>query len=178
MTTQENLIKKLDARTAKVSVLGLGYVGLPLAVIFAEAGFEVFHGEPGVIGAVFGVITSSLEALFGQQGLFFKGLFLLQHLPFVVSGDLCQDIVDLEADAVELDVVAVGDGDDGGTVGKVAGLRHGADDYVTKPFGIRELLARVDALARRAAAAPDDVDELRRRANIALREMLEAVKSA
>ncbi len=37
---------------------------------------------------------------------------------------------------------------------KVAGLRAGADDYVTKPFGVKELLARVDAFARRAAATP------------------------
>lgn len=42
---------------------------------------------------------------------------------------------------------------------KVEGLRGGADDYLTKPFGIGELLARVDALLRRAgktdmAAAP------------------------
>ena len=33
---------------------------------------------------------------------------------------------------------------------KVRGLRLGADDYVTKPFGAMELLARVDALLRRA----------------------------
>jgi DNA-binding response OmpR family regulator len=33
---------------------------------------------------------------------------------------------------------------------KVRGLRLGADDYVTKPFGLLELLARVDALLRRA----------------------------
>jgi DNA-binding response OmpR family regulator len=41
---------------------------------------------------------------------------------------------------------------------KVKGLRLGADDYVTKPFGAMELLARVDALLRRsrisATAAP------------------------
>lgn len=34
---------------------------------------------------------------------------------------------------------------------KVRGLRSGADDYVTKPFGTEELLARIDALARRLA---------------------------
>lgn len=33
---------------------------------------------------------------------------------------------------------------------KVAGLNSGADDYVTKPFGIKELLARVNALLRRS----------------------------
>jgi CheY-like chemotaxis protein len=33
---------------------------------------------------------------------------------------------------------------------KVRGFRLGADDYVTKPFGLMELLARVDALLRRA----------------------------
>ncbi len=35
---------------------------------------------------------------------------------------------------------------------KVRGLRMGADDYVTKPFGLLELLARVEALLRRANA--------------------------
>lgn len=35
---------------------------------------------------------------------------------------------------------------------RVAGLRLGADDYVVKPFSIRELLARIDALLRRSPA--------------------------
>lgn len=37
---------------------------------------------------------------------------------------------------------------------KVIGLELGADDYVTKPFGMRELLARVHAQLRRAGQAP------------------------
>jgi two-component system, OmpR family, alkaline phosphatase synthesis response regulator PhoP len=37
---------------------------------------------------------------------------------------------------------------------KVQGFRLGADDYVTKPFSVLELLARVGALLRRSGAAP------------------------
>lgn len=40
---------------------------------------------------------------------------------------------------------------------KVAGLVEGADDYVTKPFGARELLARVRALGRRASPLPESL---------------------
>ena len=40
-TKQEILAEKIRSRTAKVGVIGLGYVGLPLAVEFANAGFSV-----------------------------------------------------------------------------------------------------------------------------------------
>jgi DNA-binding response OmpR family regulator len=36
---------------------------------------------------------------------------------------------------------------------KVRGLRSGADDYVTKPFGVQELFARIDAVMRRSDVA-------------------------
>jgi DNA-binding response OmpR family regulator len=42
----------------------------------------------------------------------------------------------------------------GQEIDKVVGLDLGADDYVTKPFGVRELLARIHALLRRTAVAP------------------------
>src|SRR4051812_44094025 len=52
----------------------------------------------------------------------------------------------------------------GQEIDKVVGLELGADDYVTKPFSLRELLARVHALLRRAepgavaAEGPDAID--------------------
>lgn len=42
---------------------------------------------------------------------------------------------------------------------KVSGLEGGADDYITKPFSARELLARINALLRRAGPAEDSVLE-------------------
>jgi UDP-N-acetyl-D-glucosamine dehydrogenase len=43
---QDTLIEELNNRTARLVVLGLGYVGLPLAVVFAEAGFNVMGIDP------------------------------------------------------------------------------------------------------------------------------------
>ncbi len=50
---------------------------------------------------------------------------------------------------------------------KVAGLELGADDYVTKPFGIQELIARVRAVLRRAGQ-PSHLPELLRVGEITL----------
>jgi len=69
-------------------------------------------------------------------------------------------------------------------VDKVLGLETGADDYLTKPFGIREFVARVHALQRRAqrateaaahaspvTAGPLTVDPARRNARLGGREV-------
>ena len=50
---------------------------------------------------------------------------------------------------------ALGDTDD-----RVAGLRAGGDDYLVKPFAFAELLARIDALARRSNASKNIATEL------------------
>ena len=43
---------------------------------------------------------------------------------------------------------------------RVQGLRLGADDYVVKPFSVRELLARVDAVLRRSPERPSHVSKI------------------
>ncbi len=48
------LVERLTTRQARVAVVGMGYVGLPLAVVFAEAGFDVTGIDP---------IASKMEAL-------------------------------------------------------------------------------------------------------------------
>ena len=44
---------------------------------------------------------------------------------------------------------------------RLEGFRRGADDYVVKPFSVRELLARVDAVLRRSPERPRAVEEFR-----------------
>lgn len=48
----------------------------------------------------------------------------------------------------------------GQTWNKVTGLKTGADDYVTKPFDMQELMARIEALLRRAPTKPARQTEL------------------
>jgi UDP-N-acetyl-D-glucosamine dehydrogenase len=46
MSIKDTLIEKLKNKTAEIAILGLGYVGLPLAVVFGEAGFKVTGIDP------------------------------------------------------------------------------------------------------------------------------------
>ena len=65
-------------------------------------------------------------------------------IPRLDGVEVCRRLRELRPDLPILMLTARGSEDD-----KVRGLQTGADDYVTKPFGTRELLARVEALARR-----------------------------
>jgi len=72
-------------------------------------------------------------------------------LPGKSGFDVCRDARAARFDLPILMLTAKGQ-----EIDKVLGLELGADDYVTKPFGVRELLARVHALLRRSDCAPAD----------------------
>ena len=70
------------------------------------------------------------------------------RLPGMGGTELCARV--RQSSTVPIIVLSV----KGDETTKVQAFDAGADDYVTKPFGIDELLARIRALMRRAAAAP------------------------
>jgi len=68
-------------------------------------------------------------------------------LPGASGYDICKQIRAKKISSPILMLTAKGQ-----EIDKVVGLDLGADDYVTKPFGVRELLARIQALLRRSGA--------------------------
>jgi len=70
-------------------------------------------------------------------------------LPGLSGYDICKQLRAKKVATPVLMLTAKGQ-----EIDKVVGLDLGADDYVTKPFGVRELLARIHALLRRTSAAP------------------------
>jgi len=69
-------------------------------------------------------------------------------LPKMSGYDLCRELRNKGIDTPIIMVTARGQ-----EIDKVLGLELGADDYVTKPFSLRELLARIHAILRRRPSA-------------------------
>ncbi|HEY4952138.1 MAG TPA: response regulator transcription factor [Verrucomicrobiae bacterium] len=69
-------------------------------------------------------------------------------LPGASGYDICKQLRAKKISAPILMLTAKGQ-----EIDKVVGLDLGADDYVTKPFGVRELLARIQALLRRSGGS-------------------------
>lgn len=87
----------------------------------------------------------------GQQALetFSNGPVDLLLLDIMMPGksgyDVCREIRKTNTTVPIILLTAKGE-----EIDKVVGLELGADDYVTKPFGVRELLARISAVLRRS----------------------------
>ena len=79
-------------------------------------------------------------------------LILDRDLPEVHGDDVCREVVRLRLDVRVLMLTAAS-----AVAERVAGLSLGADDYLSKPFALAELAARVRALGRRSRPAPPPV---------------------
>src|SRR5689334_17061336 len=107
----------------------------------------------GLRGAGYDVATATTA----QEALAAVGLrppdavVLDLRLPDGSGTDVCRELRTWSAAPIVV-VSAVGDEDE-----KIAALDAGADDYVTKPFAIGELLARLRAVARRAGSPGEPI---------------------
>jgi two-component system, OmpR family, copper resistance phosphate regulon response regulator CusR len=77
-------------------------------------------------------------------------------IPYLSGIQLCREIRETNSTMPILFLTALGTTDD-----KVAGFDAGADDYLVKPFEIKELIARVKALTRRSAGFSEVMRELK-----------------
>jgi len=114
----------------------------PLAFLLEREGYETTVAEDGLAGL----------AEFDRNG---ADLILLDlMLPGLAGTEVCREvrmrssvpIIMLTAKDSEVDIVV--------------GLELGADDYVTKPYSTRELLARIRAVLRRRAEDVDEADSV------------------
>ena len=110
--------------------------GISLSLIdeFESEGFEVYGARDGVIGLA--MIEQNPPDL----------IILDLMLPFMNGYEICKKLRK-DGNNVPIIMLTVKNQE----VDMVLGLELGADDYVTKPFSLRELLARVNALLRRSA---------------------------
>ncbi len=112
------------------------HILLGLEEVLKSDGFEVAGCSRG---------DQAIEAVGKHQ----PALIVLDvMLPGLSGYDICKQ---LRAKKVSIPILMLTA--KGQEIDKVVGLDLGADDYVTKPFGVRELLARIQALLRRAAPA-------------------------
>ncbi|HVU38282.1 MAG TPA: response regulator transcription factor [Opitutales bacterium] len=101
--------------------------------ILESEGYEVTQAPNGADGL----------KLFKQEK--FDLVLLDLMMPEMSGYDVCREIRKRDAQTPVLILTAKSQ-----EIDKVVGLELGADDYITKPFGVRELLARVQAALRRA----------------------------
>lgn len=103
-------------------------------------------------GLVVTTAADGVEALDRLVEFDFDAVILDRDLPRMSGDSVCREIRNSGTPVPVLMLTALHSVED-----RVAGLQMGADDYLTKPFAYEELLARLDALARRGTAQPDRV---------------------
>ena len=84
----------------------------------------------------------------------YKFILLDIRLPFVDGFEICKKIRQEKINTPILMLTSKSE-----EIDKVLGLEIGADDYITKPFSVRELIARVKAVLRRVELSKQPVEE-------------------
>lgn len=95
------------------------------------------------------IAPDGIAALEWVAGAQYDLILLDVMLPGLTGFEVCQILRQRRVDSPILMLTARDDIDD-----RVQGLDSGADDYLTKPFAFKELLARIRALTRRTASNP------------------------
>lgn len=112
-----------------------------IAIALAEEGYDVLTAEDGRTAMD---LTCNLRRSQSAEVAPIDLIILDLMLPSVNGLDLCR-LIRHEGNSVPILMLSA----KGSETDRVVGLEVGADDYLTKPFGMRELIARCRALLRR-----------------------------
>jgi two-component system, OmpR family, KDP operon response regulator KdpE len=113
----------------------------------------------GLRGTLNGLGFESVEAARGEEALSlvrtsrFHAILLDLKMPGIGGVETCRRIRQISS-RIPILVISVNDAEDG----KIEALDAGADDYITKPFSVKELMARLRAAIRRSQAPEEGQD--------------------
>ena len=120
-----------------------------IAINLARAGYDVVQAADG----------KSAWNVFQESPLSFDVVLLDIMMPTVDGVTVCKAIREADANIGIILLTAKTQEND-----KIIGLKSGADDYITKPFSVNELLARIEAVCRRVemmkSARTERTDEI------------------
>jgi two-component system, OmpR family, phosphate regulon response regulator PhoB len=123
-----------------------------IALALSEEGYEVVTAQDGRKGLELACGSGESNR---PELMNFDLIILDLMLPYVNGLDLCR-LIRREGNSVPILILSA----KGSETDRVVGLEVGADDYLTKPFGMRELIARCRALQRRHRHAQLQTQEI------------------